>query len=190
LVAGLEAFYGVLGPYVAKERLGGAPAWSVILAGESLGMLAGVMIAIRIRPKRPIMLGVLLTFPLALAPLLLGIGAPVAIVAAGAFVGGMSIDIFGVLWDTAMQRSVPEEMLSRISSYDALGSLLFGPIGLIAAGPLVVGLGSSKALLITSASVVVPTALALLAPGVRGMRMPNTPPDVAPVVPATVAAVG
>ena len=40
------------------------------------------------------MLGVLLTFPLALAPLLLGIGAPVPIVAAGAFVGGMSIDIF------------------------------------------------------------------------------------------------
>jgi MFS family permease len=190
LVAGLEAFYGVLGPYVANERLGGAPAWSVILAGESLGMLAGVVIAIRIRPKRPILLGVLLTFPLALAPLLLGIGAPVPIVAAGAFVGGMSIDIFGVLWDTTMQRSVPEEMLSRISSYDALGSLLFGPIGLIAAGPLVVGLGSSKALLITSASVIVPTALALLAPGVRSMRMPDAPPEIVQVVPAPVAVTG
>jgi MFS family permease len=172
LVAGMEAFEGVLGPYVAKERLGGAAAWSMILAGESIGMLAGVFVAMRIRPKRPILLGVLLTFPLAAAPFLLGIGAPVPVVAFGAFAGGMSIDIFAVLWDTTMQRSVPEEMLSRISSYDALGSLLCGPIGLIAAGPLLVSVGSSRALLISAAAVVVPTALALLAPGVRGMRMP------------------
>ena len=60
----------------------------------------------------------------------------------------------------------------------------------IAAGPLVVGLGSSKALLITSASVVVPTALALLAPGVRGMRMPDTKPEAILVAPAPVVVAG
>lgn len=155
------------------DRESSPKAFEAYLAGQSLGMLAGVVVALRIRPKRPILLGVLLTFPLALAPFLLGIGAPLPLVTVGAFVGGLSIDIFAVLWDTAMQRTVPEDLLSRISSYDALGSLLCGPIGLVAAGPLVVGLGSSKALLITAASVLIPTGLALLAPCVRSMRMPD-----------------
>jgi len=172
LVGGLEAFYGVLGPVVAKRELNGAPSWSIVLAGESIGMLVGVVIAIRIRPRRPILTGVLLTFPLALAPLLLGLGAPVLVVAAGALVGGLCVDIFAVLWETTMQRSVPEAALSRVSSYDALGSLLFGPVGVLVAGPLAGWLGARHALLVVAASVVVPTALALLSPGVRNMQMP------------------
>jgi predicted MFS family arabinose efflux permease len=173
LVGGLEAFYGVLGPVVAKHDLGGAPGWSTVLAGESIGMLVGVVVAIRIRPRRPILLGVALTFPLAIAPLLLGLHAPLALVTVGAFVGGMAIDIFGVLWDTAMQRSVPPAALSRVSSYDALGSLMFGPIGLVLAGPLATWLGPRHALLVCAAATIIPTALALLSPGVRTMRMPG-----------------
>ncbi len=42
IVGGLEAFYGVLGPVVAKRDLGGAGGWSVVLAGESIGMFLGV----------------------------------------------------------------------------------------------------------------------------------------------------
>src|SRR5215467_2469931 len=41
LVGGLEAFYGVLGPVVAKQHLSGASSWSIVLGGESLGMLVG-----------------------------------------------------------------------------------------------------------------------------------------------------
>ena len=175
LVGGLEAFYGVLGPVVAKRELNGAASWSIVLAGESIGMLVGVVIAIRIRPRRPILTGVLLTFPLALAPALLGLGAPVLVVAAGALVGGLCVDIFAVLWETTMQRSVPEAALSRVSSYDALGSLLFGPVGVVVAGPLAGWLGTGHALFVVAASVVVPTALALLSPGVRQMRMPHVP---------------
>lgn len=176
LVGGLEAFYGVLGPVVAKQSLGGAPGWSVVLAGESLGMFVGVFIAIRIRPRRPILLGVALTFPLALAPLLLGLSAPLVFVAIGAFIGGLCIDIFGVLWETSMQREVPPAALSRVSSYDALGSLMFGPIGLVVAGPLANWVGIGPALLCCAGSIVLPTALALFAPGVRGMTL--QPPTV------------
>lgn len=182
LVGGLEMFYGVLGPVVAKADLGGAPAWSLVLAGESLGMLAGVVIAIRIRPSRPMLLGVLLTFPLSFAPLLLALHMPVPVVFAGALVGGACIDIFGVLWETAMQREVPPAALSRVGSYDALGSLMFGPIGLVAAGPLAAGLGDHGALLVCAATIIVPTALALLSPSVRTMRM--RPAEAAEPVPA------
>lgn len=172
VVAGLQAFYGVLGPVVAESDLGGARGWSAVLAGEAVGMLAGVFIAIRIRPGRPILLGVALTLPLALAPLLLGVRAPLWTVVVGAFVGGMSIDIFGVLWETTMQREVPPAALSRVSSYDVFGSFMFGPLGLIAAGPLATSVGPRPALVAAAIVIVLPTVAALFSPGVRRMRGP------------------
>jgi MFS family permease len=180
IVGGLEAFYGVLGPVVAKRDLGGAGGWSVVLAGESIGMFVGVAIAIRIRPKHPMRLGMFLTFPLAIAPALLGLHAPLYVVAAGALVGGLCIDIFGVLWETSMQREVPAGALSRVSSYDALGSLMFGPIGLALAGPLIGWYGPHNALFVAAAAVVVPTAIALLVPGVRNMSWSAAQPQSAP----------
>jgi MFS family permease len=179
VVAALEAFYGVLGPYISKKAFDGAHTWSMVLTGEAVGMLLGVFIAIRIRPRRPILLGVGLTFALALAPLLLGIGAPLWSVVAGAFLGGLCIDIFGVLWETSMQREVPPAALSRVSSYDAMGSFMFGPLGAIAAGPLVTSIGVRAALVAAAATVAVPTALALLAKGVREVRVSPPQPGLA-----------
>lgn len=189
VVAALEMFYGVLGPYISKTHYDGAKTWSLVLTGEALGMLIGVFIAIRIRPRRPILLGVFFTFPLALAPLLLGIGAPLWTVVAGAFVGGLCIDVFGVLWETTMQQAVPPEALSRVSSYDALGSFMFGPIGAIVAGPLAAGVGVETALVLAAATVVVPTALALTARGVRQLRVEPGVPVIAAEAPPAVPAI-
>ena len=98
-------------------------------------MLLGVVVAIRARPRHPIRLVVLLTFPLASLPVALALGAPLLVAAGAAFLGGVALDILSVLWDTTMQREIPPDALSRVSSYDALGSLMFGPIGLLLAGP-------------------------------------------------------
>src|SRR4029450_8071702 len=95
-----QAVYSVLGPVVANERLGGPRGWSWVLAAESVGMLVGVVLAIRAKPKRPIRLVVLLPFSLALVPLVLGVGAPLYIAVAAAFIGGVAIDLLVVIWDT------------------------------------------------------------------------------------------
>ena len=47
-----------------------------------------------------------------------------------------------MLWDTAMQQEIPQEKLSRLSSYDALGSLVLTPLGLAAAGPIAAAVGT------------------------------------------------
>jgi hypothetical protein len=91
----------------------------------------------------------------------------------GAFVLGVCFDVFGVLWQTTMQREVPPESLSRVSSYDALGSLMFGPIGLMLAGPAASLVGTRTALLGCAALVVLSTLAALLSPGVRQLRAPD-----------------
>lgn len=173
LVMAVQAAHGVLGPLVAKEHLGGAPAWSAVLAGEAVGMIGGVLVALRLRPRRPILVCTVLTVPTALPYLLLGLGAPLWTIVVGAVVMGVCFDIFGVLWNTTMQREVPAESLSRVSSYDALGSLMFGPIGLLVAGPVAIVVGPRPALLGCAAVVVLSALAALLSPGVRRLRAPE-----------------
>jgi MFS family permease len=175
LVMAMQAAHGVLGPLVAKESLGGAPAWSAVLAGEAVGMIAGVLVALRLRPRRPILVATILTAPPALPYVLLGVGAPLWSVVLGALVTGVCFDLFGVLWSTTMQREIPPESLSRVSSYDALGSLMFGPIGLLLAGPVAVMTGPRPALIGCSVIIVLTSLVALLSPGVRGLRVPDEP---------------
>jgi hypothetical protein len=62
----------------------------------------------------------------------------------------MAIEFFMVLWMTAMQANIPRDSLSRVSSYDALGSLMFGPIGLALAGPMVAITGLSTAFFVAA----------------------------------------
>ncbi|MGV9302738.1 MFS transporter [Nonomuraea sp. NPDC003727] len=169
MVMAMQGAHGVLGPLLAKQSLGGPPAWSAVLAGEAVGMIGGVVVAMRLRPRRPILLGTLLMIPTALPYLLLGLGAPLWTVVLGAVLMGVCMDVFGVLWQTTMQREIPPASLSRVSSYDALGSLMFGPIGLLVAGPVAVATGPAPALLGCAALIVAVALAALLSPGVRGL---------------------
>ncbi|WP_439680651.1 MFS transporter [Embleya sp. MST-111070] len=170
VIAAMQAAFGVLGPVVAKADLGGAPAWSTILAGQGLGTLAGVFVAIRLRPRRPLLVATSMVFAAALPIALLGIGAPVYVVALGAFVTGAAFDVFGVMWETTMQREIPREALSRVAAYDGLGSFMFGPLGLVAAAPLADAVGAHHALLLCAALIVLVTVGALAVPEVRNLR--------------------
>lgn len=192
MVMALQAGSGVLGPVVAKAELGGAPAWSAILAGEAVGMVVGVLVAMRLQPRRPILLATVLVFPAAGPFLLLGMSAPLWSVIVGGFFLGCCFEIFGVLWQTTMQWEVPPQALSRVSSYDALGSMMFGPIGLLIAGPVSLWIGAKTALFWCGVIIVVTTAAALTAPEVRSLRAPAardriTTPDDQPAAATTPA---
>ncbi|WP_117213250.1 MFS transporter [Allorhizocola rhizosphaerae] len=177
LVMAFQAAHGVLGPVVAQQELGGAAAWSAVLAGFSVGTLVGVVFSMRIRPKRPILVATFTTIPMSAPYLLIGVGAPLWMVVAGAVVQGICFDIFGVLWQTTMQREIPAESLSRVSSYDALGSLMFGPIGLMLAGPVAIAVGPKPALVVASAIIAFTGLAALLSPGVRNLRAREVEPE-------------
>ncbi len=180
LIMAFQAAHGVLGPVVAQQELGGAAAWSVVLAGFSVGTLVGVVFSMRIRPKRPILIATFSTIPMSLPYVLIGIGAPLWMIVGGAFVQGICFDIFGVLWQTTLQREVPAEALSRVSSYDALGSLMFGPIGLMLAGPVALAVGPKPALIVASIIITLTALGALCSPGVRNLRARDAQPEPEP----------
>jgi MFS family permease len=87
-----------------------------------------------------------------------------------AFFAGIALDFFFVLWQTAMQSNIPRESLSRVSSYDAFGSLALAPIGLIVAGPLTEKFGSSTTLIAMGVIFIVVLAAMLGVPAVRHLE--------------------
>jgi len=168
LVLCFNAAHGVLGPVLADAELGGPRGWAWVLAAESTGMLFGVAAAMRWRPARPILVAVVLTaFTVPLPWLGMGLGLPLSAIMALAFAMGFSFELFGIVWNTTMQREVPPEALSRVSSYDALGSLMFGPIGLLLAGPAATVLGPHEAMLWCGGALVVIGFASLLSRDVR-----------------------
>jgi len=172
VVAALNANLGVLGPLMADRHLGGARAWSVVVAAQAVGTIAGAGLAARVRVRRPLLVAVVCMFPAAVPIALLGARAPVWSIAAAMFAAGVASDVFGVLWSTTVQREIPEHVLSRVSSYDWFGSLSLAPLGLLVAGPIAAAVGVGPALAGCSALVVLATAAALLSPQVRTLHTP------------------
>ena len=160
----------VLGPVVAKEHLGGASAWGAILAGFAAGSVLGGIVVLRWRPRRLLLAGCLAVPLMAPACFLLAIPAPLIVLVAGFAVGGLSVELFQVMWDTALQQQIPHDRLSRVSSYDALGSFVCIPIGLSLAGPLSDLLGVTGALVFAGCVNLVATALVLTVRDVRTLR--------------------
>jgi hypothetical protein len=110
-------------------------------------------------------------FLFALPALLLASTHRVGLIAAGAVVNGIAGQLFGVLWTTTLHRKIKPEMLSRVSAYDNLGSIVLAPLALVAAGSALESLGATFTLLIAAAMVIGPTALALLDRDVRTLRL-------------------
>lgn len=169
----LIGFFGtfmVLGPLVAEREFSGARAWAAILAGQSIGFMAGGFVALRWRPSRPILMGTFSVFLNALPLAAMAIGLPLSLVVGAAVVNGVGVELFNVFWYTALHENVAPEALSRVSAYDALGSVALAPLGLAAAGPVADRIGLDAALWVGVCMVVIPTALVLLVPEVRSLR--------------------
>ena len=166
---GSSAAFGVVGPVIAATSWDGAKSWGFVLASFSLGMVVGVVVAMKIRPRHPLLIAMIAS-PLLMLPVL-GLVPPLTVVAvaAGAFVGGVAIDVFEVLWQTALQQHVPQESLSRVSAYDYFGSLAFTPLGLAAAGPIIEHWGARPAAIMCVALMSV-QLIALFDPQIRRLR--------------------
>jgi len=160
----------VLGPLVAKQYLGGAASWGVIMASQGAGLLAGGLLLLRFHPQRLLLVG-MGSFSVAALPLFfLASVRSTPVIAAGYFVAGVSLEIFSITWAMAMQQNVPQEKLSRVSAYDALGSIVFVPLGLSLAGPVADAVGLTQALWGAAVLGTVATVAALAVRDVRDLR--------------------
>lgn len=125
----------VLGPVHAAQAWHGASSWAAVMSAIAVGDVLGGVIMLRWKPRR-LLVASNLTWALDL-PLLfcigLQLGAPgAAVVAAVGF--GLAMTMGGVLWYQALASNVPPGSLSRVTSYDEVGSIALNPLGYMLIG--------------------------------------------------------
>jgi MFS family permease len=159
-----------MGPVIAVRNLGGAAAWAAISSGIAIGSVLGSVVALRLRVSRPLVAGNI-GLVIGAAPLLaLAFGVPLWLVVAAAVVAAIGFAILGALWNSTLQQLIPQESLSRVTSYDWVVSLSITPVAFAVAGLLSDAIGVTSTVLLAAALIAVPSALANLAPQIRRIR--------------------
>jgi MFS family permease len=171
------ASYYVLGPIVAKRDLGGAPAWAALTAAFAIGALVGGLLALRIRPKKPLAASCMAAWVFLLQPLGMGLGLPLSILIVFSVLCGCGLAIHIALWFTVFQQNVPEESLSRVSSYDSFGSFVLLPLGAALAGPIAAVVGVQETLLAAAVVIAITQAIVYAQPSVHAIRRREEPAE-------------
>jgi MFS family permease len=169
------ASYFVLGPIIAKRDLGGAPAWAALTAAFSAGALVGGLLAIRIRPKKPLAASCMAAWVFLLQPLGMGLGLPLSVLLVFSVAAGCGLAIHIALWFTVFQQNVPEESLSRVSSYDSFGSFVLLPLGAALAGPVAAVIGVQETLVGAAIVIAITQAIVYAQPSVHAIRARTEP---------------
>jgi hypothetical protein len=161
----------VLGPVFAFQNLGGAAAWGTVLAGAGVGTLIGSLLATQVKPSRPLVFVALADGLIALPLGSLAAGASVPLLFAAALFSGAGMTLGLTVWESTLQWHIPRASLSRVSSYDWFGSLVFAPVGLAIWAPIAALIGRSEALW-AAFGIAVAIAVALLAvPDIRDLSV-------------------
>ncbi len=169
LLFGLAPLF-VLGPLIAKDTYGSAGFYGVAITAFGAGAIVGAFAGLRWRPSRPLLAAHLLALLWPLIGITMALGAPRGVVLAVAPLGGFGIALFDVWWHTALSEHIPPDALSRVSSFDWMGSLALLPLGYAIAGPLADAIGADEVLLIGSALTILATLLAATPRQTRQLR--------------------
>jgi MFS family permease len=158
-----------LGPALARQTFG-VQGWGLVLSAESVGLLAMTVVMLRVRLSRPLLAGMLGMLAFAVPLLVLGVAPQVLPLVVGAFVAGAGVQVFSIGWSVALQENVDEQVLSRVYSYDALGSLVAVPVGQVLFGPLGDAFGYRDVLVVCGVVYVLVVLLVLSSRSVRDLR--------------------
>ncbi|HEY6760311.1 MAG TPA: MFS transporter [Baekduia sp.] len=126
----------VLGPVLMRDELNGATSWAIIVAAFGVGSLVADVLLLRWRPRFALRAAAIALVFASCQAVIIGSGLPIAAIAAVEFGAAIGVSAFFTLWETSLQEHVPEDKLSRVSSYDYAASAGMMPVGMIVAGPV------------------------------------------------------
>ncbi|CAM5239752.1 MFS transporter [Streptomyces spiroverticillatus] len=169
--------YGVLvfGPLVPLSsgligsRLG-PDAYGLAVSFLGVGTVLGGLLALRVRPTRPLAAGAVAMALYTVLPLCVALDAGLPVLLTGHVLGGGAMAFWSVMWATSVQTHTPAAVLNRVSAYELAGSVSGIALGQILAGPAL-ALASPARLLMVSAGVCLVGCVALFAiPAIRTLR--------------------
>jgi MFS family permease len=174
------ATFMILGPAQLHSRHGGAVQWGIVAAAMAVGSLCGNALALRITTRY--LLRWPRTMQFAVIPLIvaLALNAPLPVLIVGALLMGLVASFPDALWYTALQQEVPGPAISRVSSFDVLGSFAGRPAGYMLAAVLL-RIGSARSLLAMAVVFFLATAATLAVRDTRHLtRAPAPEPEPEP----------
>jgi MFS family permease len=181
LLVALAPFF-VLGAKVADEQYGSDAVFGFANVAWGVGTVMGALVGSRWRPERPMRAGMLASVPWPACIAVYALGPPVLLVYASMVVGGLGIGMFAVWWETALAQRIPPHLLSRVSAWDWMGSLLLLPVGYLVSGPAARAWGQVEVMAVGGVLGCVACALGVLPRSTRTLRRLDSP------VPAAAAA--
>ncbi|MGV9265943.1 MFS transporter [Kitasatospora sp. NPDC003701] len=174
--------YGVLvfGPLVplssalVGDRLG-PNAYGLAVSFLGAGTVLGGLLALRVRPPRPLAAGTVAMALYTVLPLSVALDTGLPVLLAGHVLGGGALAFWSVMWATSVQTHTPPAVLNRVSAYELGGSVSGIALGQVLAGPAL-ALASPGRLLLVSAGACLAGCAALLAiPAIRTLRRAAPP---------------
>ncbi|WP_405986859.1 MFS transporter [Streptomyces sp. NBC_00872] len=155
-------------------------AYGVVLAAFSAGALIGGILVRRGIRSGSGTVALLSLLPFGLAVGLLGVTSSVPVLTLAAIPAGAGLASFQVLWMSALQRTIPDELLGRVMSLDWLSSTAAAPVGYALVGLALAKVPVWVITLTGAALFVVSTLVPLLVSGVRefgGRAAPDSHPE-------------
>ena len=136
----------VLGPVLMKDELNGATSWAIITVAFGLGSIVADVFLLRWHPRFALRAAAIALIFASCQAVIIGSGLPILAIAAVEFLAAIGVSAFFTLWETSLQEHIPEQSLSRVSSYDYAASAGMMPIGMVVAGPVAEAVGIHETL--------------------------------------------
>ncbi|RFU83342.1 MFS transporter [Streptomyces triticagri] len=148
----------------------GSTSFGIAMAALGGGGAIGGMVAIKVRPARPLAAGAAGWALYALFPAATAVRPSLVVLCLVWAAAGAGLAFWAVIWTTAVQTQVPAELLNRVYAYDVAGSLVSMALGRSLAGPLASVFGQRPLMALATVLGLLCSALLLAVPAIRQLR--------------------
>ncbi|WP_208624268.1 MFS transporter [Kitasatospora purpeofusca] len=162
-----------LGSALVADRLG-PNAYGLAVSFLGAGTVLGGLVALRLRPARPLAAGTAAMVLYTALPLCVAVDAGLPLLLAGHVLGGAALAFWSVMWATSVQTHTPPTVLNRVSAYELAGSVSGISLGQLLAGPATALASPAHLLLLSAAACLAGCATLIATPAIR--NLPRTPP--------------
>ena len=130
-----------LGPLLARRYYHSLALFGILVATWGMGSVVASLVGTVWKPRRQLWIALAMCIVWPCTNVLFALGVPVWLLVTANLGGGFTTGLMMVAWESSLAYHVPPGALSRVSSYDWMGSLALTPIGYALAGPLAAVLG-------------------------------------------------
>ncbi|MCT4356298.1 MFS transporter [Streptomyces sp. Je 1-79] len=168
-----------LGSTLVGDRLG-PNAYGLAVSFLGAGTVLGGLLALRVRPARPLAAGTVAMALYTVLPLCVALGGDLPMLLTGHALGGAALAFWSVMWATSVQTHTPPAVLNRVSAYELAGSVSGIALGQILVGPATALISPESLLLLSAATCLAGCAALFATPAIRTLRRAAPPAGTTP----------